>query len=164
MKGHQHLLEFLATASLSPDEHRIFLSERLASEGSTHLKHEARLKPLQRKAAWFQFLCFYFWQHLGLFLLSGISYQSMTGPKCTFSLCDWPSKARFSDICPQKLRRRATHTMKMILTVWVLEQSSCHLRKSVLDLNRAWKRVAGREGKPLQRRVHVEEIPPHPLV
>lgn len=34
--------EFLAIASLLPDEPQIFLSERLVSEGGTPLKHEAR--------------------------------------------------------------------------------------------------------------------------
>ena len=36
------MLEFLAIASLLPDEHQIFLSERLVSEDGTPLKHEAR--------------------------------------------------------------------------------------------------------------------------
>ena len=42
MKSRQHLLDFLTIASLLPDEHQIFLSERLVSEGGTPLKYKAR--------------------------------------------------------------------------------------------------------------------------
>lgn len=36
------MLDFLTIASLLPDEHQIFLSERLVSEGGTPLKYKAR--------------------------------------------------------------------------------------------------------------------------
>lgn len=132
---------------------------RVALPSSTKpVSSRPRLKPLQRKASWFQFLCFYSWRHLGLFLLSGISYQSMTGRKCTSSLCDWPSKAQFSDICPKKPRKRARHIMKMILTVWLLEQSSSIWESQSwiwIEHGSGWQ--AEKKVNLYRRRIHVEE-------
>lgn len=111
MKSHHHLLDLHAIAGRLPDEYQIFLSERLGSWRWHCLKDESCsfLAPFRSSTEGGHMISismFLFLIRPGIIPAVRNKLLSMTRLKCTFSLCDWPSTARLSGSCPQKLRMR----------------------------------------------------------